>query len=315
MDPAAGERGKMLGLRMRAVIEWFSRFFHSYTFWPVLGAATLGGAFAVLTLGAFDLYCHNGATGLCGMIIAQPPWLLVTGVAATPSALLTWYWRTDHKKRDLLAAERSHELDKRAKISERFAKAIELLAQGRAGAIYALEQIARESPRDHWAVMKTLAEFARRAMIPGQGFMQLPLSVEAARAIGRREAANDPPGAEIDLTNADLQGGDFRDANFGGANLIRADLSNANFDGAMLADVRFDGADITRARFCGADLRASTITAATRTGAFYYDNATKFDVPLHIVAAHGGSNVDGGPDPLAIHLGDEMAKGDDDQPS
>ena len=53
-------------------------------------------------------------------------------------------------------------------ITDRFAKAIELLGSAdensepqmvlRLGAIYSLERIARDSPRDHWTVMEVLTE-------------------------------------------------------------------------------------------------------------------------------------------------------------
>ena len=57
-------------------------------------------------------------------------------------------------------------------ITDRFAKAIELLGSAdensepqmelRLGAIYSLERIARDSPRDHWTVMEVLTEYVRR---------------------------------------------------------------------------------------------------------------------------------------------------------
>ena len=50
-------------------------------------------------------------------------------------------------------------------VTERFAKAIELLrddnVSARLGAIYALERIARDSARDHWPIMEVLAAYVR----------------------------------------------------------------------------------------------------------------------------------------------------------
>ena len=50
-------------------------------------------------------------------------------------------------------------------VTERFSKAVELLASGdltaRLGGIYALERIAKDSEKDYWQVMEVLTAFVR----------------------------------------------------------------------------------------------------------------------------------------------------------
>ena len=60
-------------------------------------------------------------------------------------------------------AEQRHqkqtEADQERRVTDVFSKAVELLGkeelEARLGAIYALERIAHESKRDHWAIMET----------------------------------------------------------------------------------------------------------------------------------------------------------------
>jgi hypothetical protein len=260
---------------------------------PMAAAVGLGVALALGTLRMFDVYCADGATGLCGMILRQPPWLLVTGVAAAPSVLLTWYWRTTHKKRDRADAQRGQ-------ISTRFASAIGLLAQSQPGAVYALEQIARESPQDHWSVMETLAAFARRAL---PGTADLYTAREAVRIIGRRTVANDPPGASIDLRNTSLAGTDLSGGQFDGANFEGADLRNVDLDGASLRSARLARVDVGGMSVRGANLRGAKLIVESG-GTIVYNNATVFDANsgFEVQLAISGRNEDGGGSLLARRL-------------
>lgn len=55
--------------------------------------------------------------------------------------------------------------DRDWRITDSFTRAVEQLGsdklETRLGAIYALERIAEESPRDHWPIMETLTAFVR----------------------------------------------------------------------------------------------------------------------------------------------------------
>lgn len=284
------DRPALRGAHRPPRLAWF---FYSRTAWPVLIMAALGVVLAYGMVYGYDLYCHDFTTGLCRAVQTSPPWLLVTGLAAAPSALLTWYWRTDHKKRDLQNAANTHQLERRAKISERFAKAVELLAEARAGAIYALEQIARESPEDHWPVMQTLAAFARNNQKAISNDVIRPLAIEAVRVIGRRNTENDPPDAVIDLTGADLSYGDFRGAHLRAALLRGTTMNNANFDHAVLEGAALDRAYVPQASFCGADLRGVSLDwVSTYARGFFYDNATRFNIPPAILRVAEAVNRD-----------------------
>jgi hypothetical protein len=61
--------------------------------------------------------------------------------------------------------QKQTEADRDRRITDVFGKAVELLGreelETRLGAIYALERIAHESERDHWAIMETLTAYVR----------------------------------------------------------------------------------------------------------------------------------------------------------
>lgn len=70
--------------------------------WPILGVAALG---AVASGGALVLMgraCASSEWGwLCEAVQQNnAPWLLISGLAAAPSVLLTWFWRHANKRRD-----------------------------------------------------------------------------------------------------------------------------------------------------------------------------------------------------------------------
>jgi Pentapeptide repeats (8 copies) len=132
-----------------------------------------------------------------------------------------------------------------------YTKAIEQLGSDkvdvRIGGIYALERIARDSPRDHPTVMEVLAAFIRehsseqpprpageepRADTPG---LLAPGDIQAAvSVIGKRNAVYDQ--RRLVLYRADLADADLTDANFEGAYLVRVRLT-----GAALQRVRLQG--------------------------------------------------------------------------
>jgi uncharacterized protein YjbI with pentapeptide repeats len=165
-------------------------------------------------------------------------------LVAAPSAVLTWYWRTAHKKRDL-------ELTHAEERNVRFATAVQLLEAEAAGAIFALERLTKESPEDHWQVMQTLAAAIRGWSGPGQRIDKIHqdgVRFQAlVDALGRREIAHDPPGAVINLSGARLgelnfRGLDFTGACFDDATISRADLRGTNLIGASFANAKAVGA-------------------------------------------------------------------------
>src|SRR5438045_2448593 len=83
---------------------------------------------------------------------------------------------------------------------ERFSKAIEQLGndkiETRFAAIYALERIAKDSPKDHWTIMEILAAFVRENApvrqedeIELRELLKLPTDIQTAlTVIGRRDS-------------------------------------------------------------------------------------------------------------------------------
>jgi len=112
-------------------------------------------------------------------------------------------------------------------VTDRFAKSVELLGSKeidvRIGAIYSLERVAKDSPKDHWAIMEVLTAFVRnRSPLPKdwkpdskQELPRVTTDVQSAlTVIGRRNAKHDPEGEVLNLSKTNLRG----------ANLERAKL-------------------------------------------------------------------------------------------
>jgi hypothetical protein len=181
--------------------------------------------------------------------------------------------------RRVVVAEQGH-------ITDRYMKAIEqlgaLTADGkpnvevRLGAIYALERIAQDSPRDHWTIMEVLTAYVRQnAPAPTQA----PTKDENDKAIAkgpateiqaiitvlgrrRRDRGREQEGQQLDLTYCDLRGAIFDGAHIEGASLRFAHLERARFDGARLERVNFFGAHARMASFYGAYLEGASFDEA-----------------------------------------------------
>ena len=229
----------------------------------------------------------------------QIPWLLLPGIAAAPSLMLIWHWRVVHKRKDIEKGEADIEIAREGQITERFTRAIELLGSGkmavRLGAIYALERISKDSKKDHWTIVETLAAFIREnaPWPPKKAEDTLDKGkkpandVQAALTVlGRRKWREDEPGY-IDLSFTALMGANLmkahleraylRDSHLEGAIFLNAHLDGAylreaHLVGAYLMDAHLMGADLREADFkvsilSGADLRATNLSGADLTGA------------------------------------------------
>ncbi len=159
-------------------------------------------------------------------------------------------------------------------IADRYTKAIEQLGSSTVdvtiGGIYALERIARDSPRDHPTIMEVLSACIRehsreqwlRADADGTMHEQSPRpDIQAAlTVIGRRNAEHDI--RPIDLSNANLNNANLNNANLGGVDFV-----GANFVSAKLAGARLDNANLTRADLRLADLAEADLNGANLTSA------------------------------------------------
>jgi uncharacterized protein YjbI with pentapeptide repeats len=192
---------------------------------------------------AFVVYawrCWGNGSGECEAIRKSPPWTILTALAASPAVLLTWYWRTEQKERDIDQA-RAEE------INSRFAKAVELLGDGHGGAVYALEGVARDAPDQyHGVVYETLAT-AVRGWSPSERMgepllkehVRLVLVQALIRAIGRRNASHDTD-LLIDLSFTDLGHINFWRLNFANVRFVRANMQHADLRGAILTGANFE---------------------------------------------------------------------------
>jgi hypothetical protein len=176
-------------------------------------------------------------------------------------------------------------ITREAEINARFANATAMLGhqdlQMRLGGIYALERIARDSPKDQWTIVETLAGFIRQhapapaktpdaAPSPRDVNTLPPLRTDiqaALTVLARRNQITEP--GRIDLRRTDLARADLADAHLErallwhahlevahlrAAHLEGADLRNAHLENALLSSVYLEGALLSGAHLHGAYL-------------------------------------------------------------
>jgi uncharacterized protein YjbI with pentapeptide repeats len=167
-------------------------------------------------------------------------------------------------------------LSREGQVTGRYTAAIEQLGSEkldvRIGGIYALERVARDSARDHPAVMEVLAAFIREHSCEGS---PRPDVRAALSVITRRISAWDRQ--PVDLTGAKLVSVDIDGMDFDSAILNRVVLNEAGLQGAKLGKARLVSADLScanlrdadlsGANLFDADLGAATLTNAKLNGA------------------------------------------------
>lgn len=195
---------------------------------------------------------------------------------------------------------RNHLLAQSGQVSDRFAKAVELLGalhpqgklnlEARIGAMYALERIALDSSRDHWQVMEVLTAYIREH---ARRDPELETSASdsdaenlhpredihtAVTVVARRNYRRDPYPHSINLRGVDLRGAilagaHFERTNLRDANLERASLEKAHLEGAQLSGARLVRANCTdihldNAHMAGTDMERAHLLRAQLKGAF-----------------------------------------------
>jgi hypothetical protein len=171
-----------------------------------------GGALSAVATGALYGGCGYFAhrcwpSAFCEAAWKGPPWILVSGLAATPAAVLLWHWRT---------VQRSEELQRGAigGRAQRFAEGVKLLSSadedGQVAGVYTVFAIAEEDPQVYGAVaIETLSGFIRRLS---------PTDPHAPRQPDELEPNVKPPVEsafccawfdDADLTGADLTGASY----------------------------------------------------------------------------------------------------------
>ncbi|MBW4559162.1 MAG: pentapeptide repeat-containing protein [Trichormus sp. ATA11-4-KO1] len=211
--------------------------------------------------------------------------------------------RADAMQKNALAAEKSNEisiqnsqLTQDKLIVERFMGAITQLGhekiETRTGAIYILERVAQEFPKEHWTIMEILTAFVRenaptqtedeqqrreysqpiylgRHKSGARRTQKLELNTRetlpkirrdiqaALTVIGRRNSLLEAENQKLDLRNTDIQRADLL-----GANLERADLRGANLCGADLRGSYLCGANLDGAKLAGSILYEANLLKA-----------------------------------------------------
>jgi Pentapeptide repeats (8 copies) len=216
---------------------------------------------------------------------------LFTGIAAVTAGVIAW--------RNLRATQAKLEVDREAQITNRFTQAITQLGaelkdgkpnlEVRLGGIYALERIARDSPRDHWTIMEILTAYVREnarwvepTPAPGGGAVSsaedavpeqspniegpppLHTDIQAIlRVLGRRMRSEDRAEPDkLDLHGTDLRRADLYDAHLEDARFYDAHLEGADFRDAHLEGAEFVGAHLQDARFSDAHLEGARLVDA-----------------------------------------------------
>jgi hypothetical protein len=176
-------------------------------------------------------------------------------------------------------------------ITDRYTKAIEQLGamkaenkpnvEVRLGAIYALERIAQDSPRDHWTIMEVLTAYVRQNAPAPVGDLteeenkaantkgpateiQAILTVLGRR---RRDSGREQEGQQLDLRFSDLRGANFRDAHMEGARFNVAHVEGAYFSEAHVEGASFVGAHAEGASFWSAHVEGANFILAHVEGA------------------------------------------------
>jgi uncharacterized protein YjbI with pentapeptide repeats len=231
---------------------------------------------------------ENESRGTLGQILS--------GVAVLTGLIFAW--------QQLGQTSDNLRVSEEGQITDRFSRAVDQLGSDqytiRLGGVYALERIARDSPRDYGPVMEVLTAFARQespvgpnaAATPAAGAPEVPLDVRAVfKVIGRRtesqvETEMDEGGC-LDLTGinavgadlagynlqntcwdrSDLRGAIVSDANLSDTTFANAVLQQANLDGVLAHGASFASANLYGANVSQSDLSSANLLAANLAGA------------------------------------------------
>ena len=216
--------------------------------------------------------------------------------------------RADAMQKNAIAAEKSNEISiqnsQRSQdklIVERFMGAITQLGhekiETRTGAIYILERVAQEFPKEHWTIMEILTAFVREnAPIQTDEEQQkleyfqpiylgkyksaahrtqkeevntpevLPKirrDIQAAlTVIGRRNSLLEAENQRLDLRHTDIRRADLLEANLERADLRGSNLCGADLRGSFLCGINLDGAKLTGSTLYAANLHKANLNRA-----------------------------------------------------
>jgi hypothetical protein len=184
-----------------------------------------------------------------------------------------------------------------AQITNRFTQAISQLGaelkdgqpnlEVRLGGIYALECIARDSPRDHWTIIEVLTAYVRQNArwtnpTPQDGVVSSPEDLGEPQQV-----LTEPPQLRTDIQailtvigRRKLPKGrpEFAIIQLRRTNLHGASLSNAHFERAEFESTNLEQADLRQAHLQGADMEKANLKKADLMGAHLEPAIWKFDL-------------------------------------
>ncbi|MCH9036663.1 MAG: pentapeptide repeat-containing protein [Chloroflexi bacterium] len=204
---------------------------------------------------------------------------IIAGVVILAGVYVAW--------RRASAVEKTVEVSREGQITERFTRAIEQLGSDNIaiclGGIYALERIAKDSPKnDHRQVMEVLTAYVREnarwdeakaaSEEPDQEHRPSITIQAILTVLGRRDRGHEDEDFHLDLSGTDLRGADLKEAqlqrvNFNnvhmeGADLFRADLAWADLEYAYLERANFREAHLEQANLFQAFMEGANLYAA-----------------------------------------------------
>jgi uncharacterized protein YjbI with pentapeptide repeats len=169
-------------------------------------------------------------------------------------------------------AEIIRSVERSGPVAERWSRAITMLAQGsseapatvemRLAAVYAIEQVARESDVYRMPAMELLAAYVREHARMGRASLEPSTEVQSVLTVLGRSGVEG-----LDLRRAVLWGADLEGAQLVGVNVSQARLAGASLAGASLARGRLRETVLSDADLVGADLTAAVLRGAILTGA------------------------------------------------
>jgi hypothetical protein len=154
------------------------------------------------------------------------------------------------------------------RLVDQFNMAMELLGHDsiavRLGGIFGLERIAELSTSYRPVIVKVLCALVRDASFDEsrRNRTDIVSTIETVANLTRNFE-----GLVINLSNASLEGVDFRGVNMPRGNFTKARLTGAHFEGANLAGATLTKANLTRARLNDADLNNADLQSTHLEGA------------------------------------------------
>lgn len=188
---------------------------------------------------------------------------MITALTAVGALIFTGL-SLNATRNQVAIAQSQNAISEQGQFTDRYTKAVEQLdragadhLQARIGAVYSLERLTHDSPRDQPTIIEVLSAFIRTntpapTAAPENSFKSVLCPNESVRpdvqaalvVLGRRNPEHDQR-TRISLRQTCLVAVVFDQANLSGADFVGANLTNAHI---------LNGIDLTNANLYGADL-------------------------------------------------------------